>query len=312
MKTTISKLSVYQLIALASAAISFVAFSSQANAQTIIHDNFTYASTNPAFDQNGPGSGPYGGISLSQNPSDPTDFPGLPTDTTSPVGAVWLGAGQADGYDSGEHAPDHAPYINYNSIYPVSYASARNGTGAAMTLGGTLATTLVYTATVAQAAEGSPSGNYSVFGFYSSLPGSNYAAAGDTNFTGLALGINGDLSLDINGTLTEAQAFTGTYTPGTLENLSFTVNTATGVISNVSLGGSSTVYTSFTTGGAIADNFAGFSSTGATDTYLSSFDVSSPAPPAPTPEPSTYALFVCGLVVLGAFQYRRSKQMVGV
>jgi hypothetical protein len=64
-----------------------------------------------------------------------------------------------------------------------------------------------------------------------------------TGFTGLALSqADGSLSLVENGVTKATIAYTGSFNSGTIHNLSYTIDTVTGAISNVMLGGSTSTY----------------------------------------------------------------------
>jgi hypothetical protein len=83
-------------------------------------------------------------------------------------------------------------------------------------------------------------------GFYSAVS-SGYSASDLQNFTGLELNSNGSLTLVAGGSAGQTIAFTGTYTPTTYATLTYSVDTLTGSIYAVSLTGSSSDYTQFST-----------------------------------------------------------------
>jgi hypothetical protein len=85
-------------------------------------------------------------------------------------------------------------------------------------------------------------------GFYSGIP-TGYNGSDLLNFSGLELNSNGNLTLVVNGSAVNTIPFTGTYAPGTYTALSYGVNTVTGSIYDVSLAGSTSDYTQFTSNG---------------------------------------------------------------
>jgi hypothetical protein len=85
-----------------------------------------------------------------------------------------------------------------------------------------------------------------LLGFYSSVPAPGNQND-NLNFTGLQLNSNGNVTLILNGTVGATVAFAGTYTPGTYISLVYSVDTLTGSIFGVSLTGSSSDYTIFST-----------------------------------------------------------------
>jgi hypothetical protein len=149
-------------------------------------------------------------------------------------------------------------------------------------------------------------------GFYSGI-GSSYS---NNFFTGLILDQNGNLNL-VNDPNSSGFFSTGSYTgtpvayAGTWDNsayhtLSYQVDTTTGHISHISLGGSTANYTAFESAAFFTDaatKYAGMykSALGAGWGRIDNFAVSS------VPEPSTIVLLVTGLIGLLAYAWRKRK-----
>ena len=141
-------------------------------------------------------------------------------------------------------------------------------------------------------------------GFFTAPPANGGAANGNTNFYGLDVAPGGALYLEENGTRIGsaiAPAFTG-FSTSNFYTLSYTVNTVTGGISNISFGGNND-------GSAAADftdaitNRAGFygstANNAAFNGFVDNFEVSG------VPEPSTWATMIGGLALLGGAQRLR-------
>jgi hypothetical protein len=80
-----------------------------------------------------------------------------------------------------------------------------------------------------------------LLGFYQAAPSSG--ADPLAGFTGFAFHTNGgSLSLIENGVTKNSVAFTGTFVPSDFHTLSYTVHTATGAVSDVTLSGSTSAY----------------------------------------------------------------------
>jgi hypothetical protein len=238
---------------------------------------------------------------LSTDPSAPT--PGLPT-SSNPSGPTYQGTGQADGYNTGEYTGNlFSPF----SSGTIPQGQVDNGTGAAITLGGTTATALEMTMTFAQAANPTAplTSGYSIFGYYSAVPASHYSSSIDANFSGLAVDTDGNLYSDVNGTLGAPVAYGGTYNVGTLNTLTYDVDTTTGDISNVSFGSSTSDYSALGSLGALTPNYAGFAASfyGPSQpvTVLTNFEVSTVA----VPEPASLGMLVLGS---SALSFRRRRQ----
>lgn len=89
-----------------------------------------------------------------------------------------------------------------------------------------------------------PGSTEMLLGFYSALPVQASGHTVFTYFTGLSLDHNsGEVTLFENGASVAVVAYTGTFAANTFHRLSFTVDTNTGNISEVSLDGSSSAYT---------------------------------------------------------------------
>lgn len=155
--------------------------------------------------------------------------------------------------------------------------------------------------------------NTGLLGFWSSMPAKGLpdtgsgATAGDPyeNFTGLVLSeVGGTLQIYSGGILQGSPLATGVII---LENsfytLSYTVDTATGAISGVNLAGnaiSGLTSTAFTDS---ATTFAGMGSGFNSRLAINDFTVS-----VPVPEPSTYALFLGGAILLVGMRRSQLKK----
>jgi hypothetical protein len=105
----------------------------------------------------------------------------------------------------------------------------------------------------------SPDG-YCLLGFYSALPGGKTYNP-TANFTGLSLQRDGSLELIEKGKASQSGVkFTGTFDPSVPVKLAYSIDTQKGTITNVSLVGSSSVYT-FTTN-AFTDSATAFAGIG--------------------------------------------------
>jgi len=85
-----------------------------------------------------------------------------------------------------------------------------------------------------------------MLGFYTTPPATNTDPI--TGFTGLVLQEDGSLVLVANGATVSTINYTGTFTAGNFNTLSYTINTTTGAISNVTLTGSTSTYNFSTSG----------------------------------------------------------------
>ena len=242
---------------------------------------------------------------------------GEPTDTVpGPTGPKWQGVGQSNGYNTTEMT---SAGMGNNAAGTVGWAAAANGNGGAFTLGTISATQLDISMTFG-AANGTGSTTY-YLGFYSNFSEGGYNGAVDHpnngTFTGLALDTSGNLSTDNNGTLANTTA----YGPGTfsvnanttggssiinvkgaaLYTLSYDLNLANGMLSNVSLTGDSNASSldgvSITGNTAVTPDYAGFGVNQNNGIIgLTSFEVSSPSA---IPEPAALGLMaVAGAGIL--------------
>ncbi len=132
---------------------------------------------------------------------------------------------------------------------------------------------------------------YVLLGFYPGINNRSYNPL--SNFTGLKLNVDGSLSLVQNGIAGTTVAWKGsTFSPATFRNLSYSVNTSTGAISNVVLAGSSTTYNFTSTAFADAVTmYAGIGGAGGQyeSVFIDNFAVSGAGAAAP---PATYVLTV--------------------
>jgi hypothetical protein len=132
---------------------------------------------------------------------------------------------------------------------------------------------------------------YVAAGFYPS----GYTTEGDpqVDFRGLLLEPSGTLDLyNGGGSSVASQTFGGTYSPSTAQELTFDVNTATGTISNITLGSSSADYSSLGTAssGFTDANTSYFGMWASGDDYNGAFDNILISTGASVPEPASLAL----------------------
>jgi hypothetical protein len=155
-------------------------------------------------------------------------------------------------------------------------------------------------------------------GFSSILNPDTQGGPGDlANFTGLAVTNVGALQEYVDGTAVGSpEAFGGTFSAITPTTLSYVINTATGAISNVSFGSSTTAYSFQTSpsflnadtanveigGGPGSD---GVTDVGSTSAVFYNFELDSAQSTSSVPEPSTYALLTLGILTLAAVKIRR-------
>jgi len=140
--------------------------------------------------------------------------------------------------------------------------------------------------------------------------GLNSSATGAWNsFTGLRLTPAGDLIFEENG-VNKATVSVGTYS-GTPQALSYSLNEATGAISNISLAGSAADFSSLIAASTVANYFGsndylsvfGGGSAGGQFALVDNLSISSPA--APVPEPATLSMVGVGLA--GFLMLRRRR-----
>ena len=198
-----------------------------------------------------------------------------PTVTDLPGAAYEIASGFD--YDQQVIGPDNGSYSDSASFHNVgaaaiSLASAGSYTRPAV---------FVVSAQIAfEVSAGYVSNAY--LGFYSAIP-----SAGNQNdlenFSGLVLNSAGNLTLVNNGVIGQSVAFTGTYTPGTYTVLTYGVDTLTGSIYSVSLTGSNSDYSSFTTS-AFMNTATAFSGIGGDNdpsgrVHFSSYQIATAPPP---------------------------------
>ena len=143
-----------------------------------------------------------------------------------------------------------------------------------------------------------------MLGFFSSLPPTNNTDP-LPGFTGFLVNNVGDLRLVENGVVGTAVAYTGTFDNTLFNTLSYTVNTSTGGISNVTLGGNTAYSFSSSAFTAAETTYAalGMRSTGNnTFGYADNFSVIA------VPEPSTYAMLLGGFGMLFGLRRIRCRQ----
>ena len=286
------------------AGAGFAALSQQAQAQTIISDNFT--------------NSPSGPNSVTQLPDN-----GVAPDGTNLPGGQWVSTG-GNFYDSRLISSGSGTYA-LGTV--TSYASARNnGTSDGITVQSSglyvEPNALNISASInpiGPTGEGSPAGSGSTtppatvnLGFFSTSQSAQYTYGALTNFLGVQLSSTGALEFDKGGTLTATgiSPGAGIYDSYGFVTLSFneTFNSGTGntTISGIQLAGASYSATYSATGNYL--EFAGFQGSGGgfpLGNAITGFVVSGVTA---TPEPSTYALLAGGVLALGAYQYRRRQQ----
>ncbi|MCI0658002.1 MAG: hypothetical protein L0170_13190, partial [Acidobacteria bacterium] len=149
-------------------------------------------------------------------------------------------------------------------------------------------------------------------GFYSALPDKTREEPAEKNFTGLLLragsfgGDNGTLVLYEDGKEGKAVKYTGVFDQNRLHRLSYDVDVTSGALSNVSLSGSTSDYSSFNTS-AFTDAATAFAAVGyvarpgfGDRTFVHNFVIGSeialPALPPPVPQtwiPKNPGLLAC-------------------
>ena len=161
---------------------------------------------------------------------------------------------------------------------------------------------------------GASNGRGVALGFFSSTAN----GTGDYSqnlFTGLLLDDSGNLArvndpnntgfFGAGSTISAPIAFVGTFNTNSFYNLSYTVNTATGAISNISLAGSAADYSAlgatslFTNAATTYAGYYGSSTTYGSNGAVDNFVVA-------VPEPSTWAMLLGGLGMLMMFRRRRA------
>jgi hypothetical protein len=177
---------------------------------------------------------------------------------------------------------------------PVTYGTV-NGDAATLGLGSSNSGVLTLSVYLNDAAGGDAS-----LGF------SNVAiGTAGLQFTGFSIDHAGDLTETANGVTSAAIAFGGTFDPSGLSLLSFTVDTASGAVTSVSFQNSTADYSSLLGGTAFTSAATAYIDLKAStmgqyaDLKLSATESA--------PEPSTWALMIGGLVVLGGITRLRRE-----
>lgn len=298
-KCAIKSLRSKKMFGFAAVSAGFAAFGAQAHAQ-IIEDNFT--------------SGSAYGTAIGKETAD--SVLGLAPVPINEPGGVWQHITGA-WYDGSEVTGNTNPTDGH---YDLTAATFHNSAASGMSLGsyntGSLTISVGVYFNNGNGAVGSNGAIY--LGFSSQLnSASNYGPSPTTYFTGLDVTHNFSLQQFVNGIAVGTPiAYGGTYsayepngTPGT--ELSYTINTATGAISNVSFGGSTASY-NFTTPGTWSSAYTanteigGTGDNGSNTAVFTSFELSEFTSPS-VPEPSTYALLISGALALGAYHHRRRR-----
>ena len=221
----------------AAAGAGLAAFGAHAGAQeTIIQDIFTSGS------QYGTPFGAQGANATGVEPS-PTNLPGGPWQH---ITGAWYDAAEyqstlptvSSGGSGGDTVADTVVFHN-NAAGGIALGAYNRGSLH-------LSAGAYYLSAGAPAGAGVPAkGTYILAGFSSVLnSGSNYGPAPLTNYTGLAVtGSAGALQEYVNGSAVGAAVpFGGAYDPYAETILSYTIDTATGAISEVSFGNSRAHY----------------------------------------------------------------------
>jgi hypothetical protein len=287
------------------AGVGIMAYEGSAQAQTIIQDNFT--------------SGSHYGTAIDQQGTNSTGL--APTTDTAVPGQLWQHINGAF-YDSTEYSNSGS---SSNYFFAQNNAQFHNDASAGLSLGTSNSGSLTLSSNVGYNLtynSGAPAGAnaFALLGFTSTLnTASNYGPTGTTNFTGLKVLADGSLQEVVNGSnVGTAEAYGGTFSsyltgPGTLSKLTYTIDTSTGAISNVSFGNSTTAYSfaaassfsnAYTANLDIGGQAANSGDTVAfTDLTLSAAGSSGSA----VPEPSTYGMLAGGGLMLAAYLRRRSR-----
>jgi len=141
-------------------------------------------------------------------------------------------------------------------------------------------------------------------GFWSTMPGRvDYSTNGFQNFTGLALGANGTLSIYSGDSFSSAVSLGGPLSINNTSfyNLSYNVDTTTGTVSGIVFNGSSVSGLSSTSFSNAATQFAGLSTYSASRGSFDNLVVSTAVP-----EPGTLALLAAAGIGLVLFRKRRN------
>jgi hypothetical protein len=149
-------------------------------------------------------------------------------------------------------------------------------------------------------------------GFWKALhPGSGSV----TDFYGLMLDQTGILAIEGNSTVFESVAWAGpAFSASQFYQVSYSIDTATGAISNVSMAGSTANYSAINndTNGLFTDintAYAGIRAQGASGTgFADNFILSGNTQAAGTPEPGAISLLVSGLAIPGTMLLRRRRR----
>jgi hypothetical protein len=298
------------------AGAGFIAAGSQAQAQTIISDNFSSASGNYGSTLNGAAVST-GGTNVNL------------------TGNKYINAGSFNNGDpeykrTGQQTSNSPGLSSLGTNYAgFGGGSAPTGTGAAAIVLGTYNTgSLAVSADIlgyAQAYNTSPAGgagnqpvlanSWALAGFTSRTTASgNYSSTNPLSlFTGLQATGTGALQEYVAGTAVgSAIAYGGTYSSITPAILTYDLDTTTGAISDVSFGSSTASYVfslpvSWSTTDTSSALIGGWAGTGNAQAQFANWSISELQS---APEPSTYALLVSGAAVLGVLQLRRRNRVV--
>lgn len=230
--------------------------------------------------------------------------PGRTPDTTNLPGATYYGDIQTSTIDNTAGNPANSANTGFNSRTMISIGSA-----------GSYVKPSVLTISADLQMNGLTDGGGFIrglgLGFYP-IENNTGVVNGSSLFTGLAVKPDGTLALVLGGVQQAASVvpFSG-YSTATFYNLSYSISTATGSITNVVFNGNNdtATFSGATTAGDFTDagtNFVGFygsSAVAGAGGHVDNFVVSSTAP---VPEPSSAVLLFGGLGALLARRKRRS------
>jgi hypothetical protein len=305
---------VRRISCLTAAGAGLAASGSQAQAQTIISDNFSSASGTYGSTLNGAAVSTGGtNVNLTGN---------------NYINAGGFNNGDREYKRTGQNG-SNSPGLSSPGTNYAGFSGGLPGVGgAAIVLGAYNTGSLTVTADILGYAQGyntSPPGGaanqpvlanaWTLAGFTSrTTAAGNYAGTNPMGlFTGLEATGTGALQYYVHGTAVDtAAAYGGTYTGIAPAILTYTINTATGAISNVSFGASTTSYyfappgswSSADTASGLLGGYGGATS-GAAQSQVANWSISEASSSPSVPEPSTYALLVSGAAALGALQLRR-------